>query len=240
MGSNNARDPQKRDPESGDSPPTSDGSSTPVDDVAIADGGPRDARARPERTCIVTRQTLPTDRLIRFVRAPDGSVVPDLAQRLPGRGVWVLADARTLRQAVDKKAFSRAFKAEAKATLALVDEVGNLLRKRALQALALANKSGRLVAGFEKVDAALAKGKVAVLVSATDGSDDGIGKLRQKARVVAAAGGRQPMHLTLFTSDELGLSLGRSRVIHACLEGSGVTDAVLRDCARLDQFLATG
>ena len=45
------------------------------------------------RTCIVTREALPAERLIQFVAAPDGAVVPDLRRRLPGRGVWVTADA---------------------------------------------------------------------------------------------------------------------------------------------------
>ena len=39
----------------------------------------------------MTRAAHPVEDLIRFVRAPDGTVVPDLRRRLPGRGVWVLA-----------------------------------------------------------------------------------------------------------------------------------------------------
>ena len=42
-----------------------------------------------ERMCIVTREVMDEARLIRFVRGPDGSVVPDLNRKLPGRGVWV-------------------------------------------------------------------------------------------------------------------------------------------------------
>jgi len=42
-----------------------------------------------ERTCIVSGQVLPRDRLIRFVAGPGGQAVPDLGERLPGRGVWV-------------------------------------------------------------------------------------------------------------------------------------------------------
>ena len=38
------------------------------------------------RTCIVSRASLPEERLIRFVAGPDGTVVPDLKRRLPGRG----------------------------------------------------------------------------------------------------------------------------------------------------------
>ena len=50
----------------------------------------RDAGA--VRKCIATGQVLPTAELIRFVVGPDGTVVPDLAAKLPGRGMWVSAD----------------------------------------------------------------------------------------------------------------------------------------------------
>ena len=42
------------------------------------------------RRCAVTRALRPKDELIRFVFGPDGAVVPDLKEKLPGRGVWLL------------------------------------------------------------------------------------------------------------------------------------------------------
>ena len=53
-----------------------------------------------DRTCIVTGATLPRDQLIRIVSGPDGMAVVDLAEKLPGRGVWVSNSADALRQAV--------------------------------------------------------------------------------------------------------------------------------------------
>lgn len=200
------------------------------------DGGLKDARSRPIRTCIVTRSEQPIDHLIRFVRAPDGTVVADLGHRLPGRGVWITAQARLILQAADKKLFSRAFKAQTSAPEGLVAGLGVLLRQRALQSLALANKAGTLVAGFEKVDAQVSKGLAVVLISASDGSGDGIGKLISRVNGVAADGGPRPMHVTLFTSEELSLSAGRSRVIHACLARGGASAAFLRECTRLLNF----
>jgi len=41
-----------------------------------------------ERKCVVTGDFLSRDELIRFVCDPEGKIVPDLAERLPGRGVW--------------------------------------------------------------------------------------------------------------------------------------------------------
>ncbi len=43
------------------------------------------------RSCAVTRARRRKDELIRFVLGPDGTVVPDLKERLPGRGLWLTA-----------------------------------------------------------------------------------------------------------------------------------------------------
>ena len=51
-------------------------------------------------------------RLIRFVAGPDGVVAPDLARKLPGRGLWVAADRASVETAAKKNLFSRAAKAK--------------------------------------------------------------------------------------------------------------------------------
>lgn len=45
----------------------------------------------PLRRCVVTRERLPKERMIRFVLDPDRRLIPDLAARLPGRGMWLSA-----------------------------------------------------------------------------------------------------------------------------------------------------
>jgi ribosomal protein L7Ae-like RNA K-turn-binding protein len=40
---------------------------------------------------VVTRESLPKERMIRFVLGPDRQIVPDLAAKLPGRGMWLSA-----------------------------------------------------------------------------------------------------------------------------------------------------
>ena len=57
---------------------------------------------------LVTHQVMDESRLIRFVAAPDGTVAPDLARKLPGRGLWVAADRASVETAVKKNLFSRA------------------------------------------------------------------------------------------------------------------------------------
>src|SRR5690606_28744965 len=60
-----------------------------------------------DRQDLASRQALDESRLIRFVADPDGAVVPDLARKLPGRGLWVAADRASLEAAIKKNLFAR-------------------------------------------------------------------------------------------------------------------------------------
>lgn len=87
-------------------------------------GGRIKDRETPERRCIVTGEVQPKAGLIRFVAGPDGEVVPDLAEKLPGRGFWVVADRQALDKAAAKGLFSRGAKARVTAPpelLALIE-----------------------------------------------------------------------------------------------------------------------
>jgi len=171
----------------------------------------------PERTCIASRKRRPVDDLIRFVAAPDGRVVPDLKRNLPGRGVWVSASRQAVADAVKKKAFSRGLKAEVKADGALPDLVETLLVKQASEAVSLANKAGLVVSGFDKVEAAIARGPVHVVIHASDAAADGVRKLSQAVKRRFGDRAKVEMTLRALNFEELGLALGRSHVIHAAL-----------------------
>ncbi|WP_235562653.1 RNA-binding protein, partial [Brevundimonas sp. Root1423] len=126
---------------------------------------------------LVTHEVMDESRLIRFVAAPDGSVAPDLARKLPGRGLWVAADRASIETAVKKNLFSRAAKAPMKPAADLADTVESLLAKRCLDQLGLARREGVLISGFEKSLANVRSGKAAWIIEAADGSADGRGKL---------------------------------------------------------------
>jgi len=193
------------------------------------------------RLCAVTRTELPVDELIRFVVGPDERIFPDLACRLPGRGVWVAATHGSVAKAVKTKAFARSLKRTVAVGEDLADEVARLLHRRLPEALALANKAGLVVAGFSKVEEAIASGRLATLIHASDASHDGVAKLDGKyarlARLGAAATARPPRIDRSLSSAELSLALGRSNVIHAALTAGGAANRFERESERLERYL---
>lgn len=178
----------------------------------------RDQGAGRERRDIVSGETMDEARLVRFVAGPGGVVTPDLARKLPGRGLWVAASRDAVETAQRKSLFARAAKSKLTAPPDLADQVEGLLKARLLAGLGLARKAGDLTFGFERVLAQVEAGRVAWIIEASDGSLEGRRKLLAAARRATV----QPRLLDVFTSAELGLALGASNVIHtAFLAGRG-------------------
>ena len=202
------------------------------------DAGPREGRRGTERLCALTREVRPIDELIRFVAAPDGAMVPDLKRRLPGRGVWVTATRRAVDEAVKRSVFARSLKREVRAGSDLGSQVEQQLESAALDALGIAHKAGRLAIGFGRTETALAAvPPVAAILSASDGSPDGV-------RKIAAAAARRRIDentaeipvIAAFTSAQLDLALGRSNVVHAALLAGPASNGFLARCQSLERF----
>jgi predicted RNA-binding protein YlxR (DUF448 family) len=203
--------------------------------LAQVDIAETDARARSagtERLCVVTRAVRPVDEMIRFVAGPDRMVVPDLKRRLPGRGVWVTATRETLVQAVRRGAFRRALKAEVTAAADLPDTVERLMERAVLDALAIARKASQAVAGFAKVEDAIASGTVAALLHAADAGADGVRKLNAALR----RQGTEAVVIDSFSPAHLDLAFGRPNVIHAALLAGPAGEAVLARWRSLARF----
>lgn len=182
-----------------------------------------------DRMCIVTRIVKSEAELVRFALAPDGTVVPDVKRKLPGRGVWVTLDRKILAEAVKRNLFSKGFGTAIKTGSDLVDVVGALLRKDTLAALSMTRKAGLALSGYMKVEEALLKGNIRVLFHASDGSVDGRQKLDRKcaANVIIFA------H---FTADELNVAFGGSNVIHAAVANGGLTEKLLDYARKIAQY----
>jgi uncharacterized protein len=194
----------------------------------------------PERTCVVSGCKGPPETMLRFALSAEGSVVPDIRRKLPGRGVWTRLSRAVVRQAAAKQAFSRGFRASVRAGVELADEVDRLLERDALQFLSLANKAGLVIVGGAKVEAAIraagSKMTLAALVQASDGARDGASKLERLLDGVLGDRAESVARINLFDSRRLDLALGRTNVIHAALTAGPASAAFLARVARLSLY----
>jgi len=171
--------------------------------------------------------------LLRFVLAPDGSVVLDLKHKLPGRGVWVSAEAPVIRKAAAKNVFRRALDGGT-VDEGFADQVSGQVRRSALSALSMARKAGALVTGFDKVEAAIREGRVAALVHAAEAGRDGVAKLG--AALARKMGDEAVPVVRDLTEPELSLAFGRPNVIHAALLAGRASRHALEEIERLARF----
>ncbi len=190
------------------------------------------AAASRERRDIVSGEVRDEEALVRFVVGPEGAIIPDLARKLPGRGLWVAADRASVETAARKGLFARAAKAKVTAAPDLADLVAGLLRQRVLAGLGLAKRAGDLTSGFEKVSSAIVSGKAAWLVEASDGAADG----RRKLLALARRQSRRPEVFGVFSAEELGLALGGENVIHTAFLAGRAAERWTHDVRRLAGF----
>jgi len=187
-------------------------------------GASKDRSDGAERKCIATGEVQPKHGLIRFVVGPDAQIVPDIAGKLPGRGIYVAADRDALDKAVAKKLFARGAKMPVQVPDGLVAEVERQLARRVVDLIALSRKSGTAVAGYEKVKTWLQNEEAQVLIQAVDGSGRGKSKLSTP---------HYGSYIGWLTADELGLAFGRQTVIHSALASGGLTQRVVEEANRL-------
>ncbi|WP_092868910.1 RNA-binding protein [Hyphomicrobium facile] len=189
-----------------------------------------------ERLCAVTRRALDPENLIRFALSPDGIIVPDLDRRLPGRGVWVGCERGLIEKAVSTHAFSKSLKMKAEAPVDLAERVDDLIVKRVAGMLSLANKAGSVIAGFEKIYAALEKKPVRAILHGSDAALDGRSKIDRKYKAIQASRGAPAAIVDVLTIAQMSLAIGRGSVVHAALTPGGLSDRFLEEAERLLRY----
>lgn len=181
------------------------------------------------RRCIASGERHPPSKLLRFVVGPDGTLVPDLAGKLPGRGLWLSPRRDMIDKACTRNLFARAAKSAVHVPEDLGMLVERLLGVRCLELISLAKRAGQLVAGHDKVKSWLTAGKVGLLIQAADAAEDGRSKLRALGRAVTPG---LPV-LELFDAEQLGRTLGRPASVHIAVAPGGFADRIAAEAARL-------
>jgi uncharacterized protein len=189
-----------------------------------------------ERMCIVTRASGPTEGLIRFVAAPDGTVVPDLKERLPGRGCWITPERDIVALALKRRLFAKALKAEVTVDPDMPEMLDRLLRDQLLGMMAMARKAGQFVSGATKVDKAVRSGEALAVFHATDAAEDGVRKIGQ-ARHFAIEVGLDPIEaFHLLSADEMAFHLGEGALIHAAALAGQAGEGVVKRAKLLHRY----
>jgi len=201
---------------------------------------PRPDKHVPERKCILTGTHDARDNLIRLAIAPDGTVMPDLRAKAPGRGAWIGVDRAALEAAMAKGklkgALARAFK-DGTVTIPadLADRIEDGLRRAALDRLGLEARAGALLTGSDRIAEAARRGQLHLLLHAADASEDGNRKLDQALRVGLDAEGSSLRGVVIPAERTiLSMALGRDNVVHIGLtapaSAARVADALSRWC----------
>lgn len=77
----------------------------------------------PMRSCVVTKEKLPKQELVRVVRTPENEVIVDLTGKANGRGAYLKKDESVFDKAKHTKVLNRVLEVEVK------DEVFEELKK---------------------------------------------------------------------------------------------------------------
>ncbi len=162
--------------------------------------------------------------MLRFVIGPDRQVVPDLAARLPGRGLWLSARSDVVETARAKGAFARA----ARGMVSVPVDLGAILQagleRRIADHLGLARRAGQAVAGFAKARDWVQSGRAGLVLQASDGSEDERRRLLSGVDVAVA----WPME-----AGRLGAVFGRDQAVHVAVASGRLADMLVNEIGRL-------
>jgi len=173
---------------------------------------------------MVTRERRAKELMLRFVLAPDGQVVPDLAAKLPGRGMWLSAEADVLERAGKRGAFAKATRGTAFVPPDLRQRIEDGLRARIGDLIGFARRAGQAVSGWQAAREWLQADRVGLMVQASDGSP------AERARLL---GLRRLPAVGPLTAAQLGALFGRESAVHVAIARGRLAENIAAEAARL-------
>jgi predicted RNA-binding protein YlxR (DUF448 family)/ribosomal protein L30E len=210
-----------------------------------ADDAADEPETGPLRRCVVTRERLPKERMIRFVVGPDRQLVPDLAARLPGRGIWLSACRDVLESgSVDEQRrltgrqtggsadrhLARAFARAARGPVTMPSDLSGLLQaalvQRISELIGLTRRAGQAIAGYEKAREVLRHGRARLVVQASDGSE------AERKRFLYGFGPDLTV-IDPIPGEALGRIFGRDYVVHVAIAPGKLAESLVVEAGRL-------
>jgi hypothetical protein len=180
----------------------------------------------PQRTCVACRQTKDKKQLVRYVVAPDGTVLVDYRQRLPGRGAYTCISVQCLLDAVKKNCFQRCFKGQCRSVdaAALTPQLTMAVAHKIESLIGMSRKSGQFIAGSNAVIDSLKKeSSLALIIMAADISTaigEKIEVLAQRKRIYTAR---------LFDKQMIGRLLGKEERSVIAVQSGLLGDSLLNE-----------
>jgi len=173
----------------------------------------------------LTRQktTQQNNHQLKFIANPAGSIIADIGDTLPGNALWLPCHRQAVVEAIAAGGFDALLPARAADNLP--EMVEKQLRRECLALIALAKKSGVLIAGYEKVRGEIASGHISLLIQAND----------SRGRQLFLPNNSKPPVL-LFSSDELSAVIGRQHVVYIALKSGKLTDTLRVATGRLTEY----
>jgi len=193
------------------------------------------SREEPQRTCISCRQSTGKSRLLRYVLAPDATIVPDIASKLPGRGVYTCVSMACAAKAAERNLFSKAFRQAIAPTEPdkLNADILRCMEERISSYIALANKAGKIVSGSDMVMENLRRksssGKLVLL--AHDISED----IGLKIKHLAALS--EVTCYVFSDKNRFGELLGKGLRSAVVVQGEGFVGSLKKEIERYRNFL---
>ena len=84
-------------------------------------------RKIPMRTCVITKESLPKQELLRIVRTPDNEVKVDETGKLNGKGAYIKKDLAVLEKAIKTKILEK--RLECKIEESVYEEIRKIIEK---------------------------------------------------------------------------------------------------------------
>jgi uncharacterized protein len=163
--------------------------------------------------------------MLRFVVGPGREIVPDIAARLPGRGIWLSARRDVVETARTRGAFARAARGSVTVPPDLPDRIEGMLARRIVELLGLSRRAGQAVCGFQKVREWLGAGRAGLVVQASDGSPE------ERRRVLSGA--RDVPVASPLPARALGAAFGRDHAVHVAVAPGRLAEALRIEAGRL-------
>ena len=182
------------------------------------------------KKCIVTGNNLEKEFMFKFVLSPEGNIIPDLNEKLPGNNFWISSKREIMIEAQKKETFKNFFKIENKKNKNILNDLIFLLKKRIIQRVSLARKSSYAICGYQKIKSALSQNKIGLLIQALDGSKKEKNRLRGNFN--------KKFQIECLKSSEIGVAFGRDYIVHAGILTKGYNEKFKNDVQKLNNLIS--